>query len=293
MKEKIKIVFIGGLTNGKIVYDYLSKNRHVNLALTITYPDYIEKPRFVPFPDDSNIIKSERANDHFDLIKKINPDMIVVAGWSELLNDDLIKIPSLGTIGFHPAKLPKDRGRSVLAWQIEEGYTETALTMFYYTDIPDGGDIIAQETIKIAYNDYINDVLDKVDNATYNIMRAYFPLLRQGKAPRIPQNHNLATFRRLRNENDSLINWNKNSLEIYNKIRAISQPYPGAHFIHHQVPVKVFQANLLNDNYWKTFYFYKSGTVIARFLDNSVVVKTKDGVIQIFPETDINPGELL
>lgn len=81
---------------------------------------------------------------------------------------------------FHPAKLPFDRGRSVLAWQIEDGYTETSLTMFKYSDYPDGGDILAQETIAIASNDYINDILDKVDAASLNLIRAYFPLLRKG-----------------------------------------------------------------------------------------------------------------
>ena len=86
----------------------------------------------------------------------------------------------MGVIGFHPAKLPFDRGRSVLAWQIEDGYTETSLTMFKYSDYPDGGDILAQEPIAIASNDYINDILDKVDAASLNLIRAYFPLLRKG-----------------------------------------------------------------------------------------------------------------
>ena len=293
MSNKIKIIFIGGLTNGKIVYDYLSKNRYVDLSLTITYPDSKDKPRFVHFPDDSNIQKSGKANDHLELIKQINPDMIIVAGWSELLSDELIKLPPMGTIGFHPAKLPKDRGRSVLAWQIEEGYSETALTMFYYTDVPDGGDIIAQESIKIADNDFINDILDKLDDATFNILRAYFPLLRQGKAPRIPQHHNLTTFRRLRGDRDSLINWDRNSEEIYNKIRAISHPYPGAHFIHNGIAVKVYRAKLINENFWKIFNSDKAGTVIAKFPANYYAIKTRDDVILINSESDLTPGELL
>lgn len=289
MSNKIKIIFIGGLTNGKIVYDYLSKNRYVDLALTITYPDSTDKPRFIPFPDDSSILKSGKANDHLDLIKQINPDMIIVAGWSELLSDELIKLPPMGTIGFHPAKLPKDRGRSVLAWQIEEGYTETALTMFYYTDIPDGGDIIAQESIKIAHNDFINDILDKLDDATYNIMRAYFPLLRQGKAPRVPQNHNLATFRRLRGDRDSLINWDRNSVDIYNKIRAISHPYPGAHFLHNNEKFKVYYANFLESTYLRGI-IADPGTIIARTLNRNYIIKTRDGIIDISLESHLDVG---
>lgn len=291
--SKIKVVFIGGLTNGKIVYDYLSKNRYVDLALTITYPDNTEKPRFIIFPDSDNIIKSEKANDHLELIRKINPDLIIVAGWSELLSEELLKLPAMGTIGFHPAKLPKDRGRSVLAWQIEEGNTETALTMFYYTDIPDGGDIIAQESIKIAHNDYINDILNKLDHATYNIMRAYFPLLRQGKAPRIPQNHNLVTFRRLRGARDSLINWDRNSEDIYNKIRAISHPYPGAHFLCNHKNEKVFHADMLINSLWDSFNYYHPGYIIAKLPDKHFIIKTRDGAIKIKTEMGLEPGQIL
>ena len=59
---------------------------------------------------------------------------------------------------------------------------ETALTMFFYSTYSDGGDIIiAQEKICIEKNDYISDVLAKVDKATLNLMTAYFPLLRKGE----------------------------------------------------------------------------------------------------------------
>lgn len=291
--RKTRVVFIGGLTNGKIVYDYLSQNRYVDLALTITYPNDTDKPRFISFPDKPDIIKTKKANDHLDIINKVMPDLIIVAGWSELLSNELVTLPVMGTIGFHPAKLPKDRGRSVLAWQIEEGYTETALTMFYYTDIPDGGDIIAQERIKIAYNDYINDILDKLDSTTYNIMRAYFPLLRQKKAPRIPQNYHLATFRRLRGERDSIINWDRNSEDIYNKIRAISHPYPGATLSHEGKIVQVWKAEIQWQFKELQVENLKPGTVVAQLFDDRYIVKTKNGLITIYCYEHLVVGTLL
>ena len=71
-------------------------------------------------------------------------------------------------------------------------------------------------------------VLDKVDDSTYNLMTAYFPLLRKGNAPRKPQSINDGNFRRLRTDSDSIIDWNNNADTIFNKIRAISKPYPGS-----------------------------------------------------------------
>jgi methionyl-tRNA formyltransferase len=209
----------------------------------------------------------------------MNPDYIFVAGWSELLSDELIHIPVNGTIGFHPAKLPCNRGRSVLAWQIEEGYTENALTMFFYTDYPDGGDIIAQECFKIEENDYIADVLKKVNMATYNLMYAYFPLIRQGLAQRKKQCLEDGNFRRLRTtEIDSQIDWNHNSRNIYNKIRAISKPYPGAEGAIDGINMKIWRSEVVDFPYGQT---EKPGAVIARLYDNSCIIKTRDGFLRI------------
>jgi methionyl-tRNA formyltransferase len=229
--NKLKVVFIGGLTNGRIVLDYLLGNIHVNVPIVLTHPIDYKVARYVKLisPDVETDIKYNLDSiSIMDDLIRINPDFIFVAGWSNILPAKLLAIPKYGTIGFHPSKLPKDRGRSVLAWQIEDGYTETALSMFYYNELPDCGDIIAQERIKIEYNDYIEDVLNKVDYATYNLMKAYFPMLRKGIAPRRKQDINKGNFRRLRSDLDSTLNWDTNHEVLYNKIRAISRPYPGS-----------------------------------------------------------------
>lgn len=228
MKDQLSVIFIGGLSNGKIIYDYLNKNRYVNISLVITYSDTYQGARHTILGDGPKFRKKNTVKDCIHAIKDLAPDLIIVAGWSELIPNEILSIPRMGVIGFHPAKLPFDRGRSVLAWQIEDGYTETSLTMFKYSDYPDGGDILAQETIAIASNDYINDILDKVDAASLNLIRAYFPLLRKGFLKGVKQDLSVGSFRRLRSADDSIIKWDRNSVEIYNKIRAISHPYPGA-----------------------------------------------------------------
>ncbi|GHU19752.1 formyl transferase [Spirochaetia bacterium] len=276
--ENIKIVFIGGLSNGAIVCNYLQNNKHVDLQLIITYPDTFTYPR-MEIINGQNIIKTSEANTQLENIRQLKPDYIFVAGWSELLSEELLIIPTKGTIGFHPSKLPFNRGRSVVAWQIEDGYEETALTMFYYNNIPDNGDIIAQELIPIEKNDYCNDVLEKIDKAIYNLMYAYFPLIRLGKAPRKEQILEEGNFRRLRKKSDSQIEWNQNSEKIYNKIRAISKPYPGAETILNNQKMKIWKADILHD-----FPFGKDlspGNLIASLHDKTMIVKTKDGFIHI------------
>ena len=278
--KKIKIVFIGGLTNGAIVCNYLGRNKFVKLALIITYPDNVLYPRAVRFKDADNTIKANQANAFYDKIKATEPDYIFVAGWSELLSEKLIDLPLKGVIGFHPSKLPFDRGRSVLAWQIEEDYTETALTMFFYSTYPDGGDIIAQEEIRIEKNDYISDVLDKVDRATLNMLTAYFPLLRKGVLNSTRQDLSKGNFRRLRNETDSMIHWDMNSRCIFNKIRAISHPYSGAIAVIKNKKYRIWRSEVVDEFPYGGSQL-KSGEQVAMLYDDSLVIKTRDSFLRI------------
>lgn len=279
--QKIKLVLIVGLSNGKIVYEYFSKNKNCEVVLLITYPDDCNKPRHmdIGYNTKHKTIITYAANDYVAEIIEANVDFIFVAGWSELLNEKILSASKNGVIGFHPSRLPNDRGRSVLAWQIEDGYTETALSMFYYGDIPDNGDIIAQENIKINELDYINDVLDKVDRATYNLLRAYFPLLKNGKAPRIKQNNNEGNFRRLRTEIDSLIDWDQPAKVIINKVRAISHPYPGAITELSNSKYKVWKVEIVNEFSFGINTF--PGTIVAKLYNNQLIIRSRDAFIKV------------
>lgn len=279
MNDIIKVVFIGGLTNGKIVYEYLKANKYVDLQLAITYKDDFSGARYERLPDDDIVVRTGSVKGKEETVKELNPDLIIVAGWSELIPDALLSVPSMGCIGFHPAKLPYDRGRSVLAWQIENGSEETGLTMFRYSDYPDGGDILAQEIIPIRHEDYINDILDKIDDATFNIMRAYFPLLRTGRLVARKQKLEEGSFHRLRGERDSIINWNNNTEDIYNKIRAISHPYPGAIAEIDGKRILVWRSEEIDSLPFGNSA--KPGTIVARLYDNSLVYKTRNGFLRI------------
>ncbi len=290
-EKKLDIIFIGGLSNGKIVYDYLFRNKFVDLKLVITYPDNCSKPGYIPLNSKVETIKDYSVKKYFDRIDEINPDYIFVAGWSELLTKEILKYK---TIGFHPSKLPYDKGRSVLAWQIEENYKETALSMFYYNEIPDGGNIVAQEKIIIDDNDYISDILDKIDFATNSLMKAYFPLIRQNIAISYTQNSNKGNYRRLRNEDDSEINWDNNAINIYNKIRAISKPYPGAFITYNSKKIRVWKSELfLSNNQCKYLTNSKPGEILAKYRDNKYLIQCKDHIICIESSENLKVGYIL
>lgn len=278
----IKVAFIGGLENGYIVFNYLKSNKFVDLKCVITYEDTIDKPNHVIFPNDKSIIKNNSANDCIEDLMNLDLDIIFVAGWSEMLKKELIDIPKIGTIGFHPSKLPMDRGRSVVAWQIADGYSSSALTMFFYNEIPDGGDIIGQDVFPIEHNDYIKDVLKKINNSTENLMKSFFPLIRSGMIPRRVQKIEDGNFRRLRTNKDSIINWNQNAKNIFNLIRAISDPYPNALTTIDGIEYKVIKSEIISKKEFINFKKCTPGTVIATLYDKSLILSTKDDFIRIF-----------
>jgi len=295
---KPTVILICALMNGKIAFDYfynLHKKEKINLLKVYTYKDNIAPNKNMLFPLDdivpSNLLtKVEHINYHKREIIEIKPDFIFVVGWSQLINKEIIKASKKGTIGFHSAKLPKDRGRSTIAWQIAEGYTETALTMFYLSEGIDDGDIIAQEIIKIEQNDYVKDITYKMDKSTINILKAYFPLLIKGKAPRIKQDEKQANYRRLRNpDQDCLINWNQNTKEIYNHIRAVSHPYPKALTLYKGKEIRINKANIMDNIFEKSYTFEKPGTILGNLKSYGYLIKTKNGVIAI---NDIDKKEI-
>lgn len=294
---KPKIVLICALENGKIALDYFSnldKKRVIDLIKVYTYKDELvpNKNMYIRLDNivDNNILtKVRKINDYKDEIKGLNPDFIFVIGWSQLIDKEIINASKKGTIGFHTSKLPKNRGRSTIAWQISEGYTETALTMFYISEGIDNGDIIAQENIKIEQNDYVKDILFKMNQSAYNLLKTYFPLLLNGKATRIKQDERQANYRRLRTDNDSLINWNSNTERIYNLIRAVSFPYPKAWTLYKGKKIKINYANMIDFNFKGFYFFEKSGTIIGNMKNFGYLIKTRDGIIAI---DDLEPKNI-
>jgi len=294
---KPKIALICALENGKIALEYFSnldKKGVIDLIKIYTYKDELipNKNMYIRLDNiaDNNILtKVGKINDYKNEIKELNPDFIFVVGWSQLINKEIINASKKGTIGFHTSKLPKDRGRSTIAWQISEGYTETALTIFYISEGIDNGDIITQENIKIEQNDYVKDILSKINQSTYNLLKTYFPLLLSGKAPRIKQDETQASYRRLRTDNDSLINWNSNTDKIYNLIRAVSFPYPKAWTLYKGEKIKINYASMIEFTFKEFYFFEKTGTIIGNMKGFGYLIKTRDGIIAI---DDLEPKNI-
>jgi methionyl-tRNA formyltransferase len=291
----MRVILIGGLKNGKMIAKYLNDDRHTELLRVYVLEDKRgEKVSdFITFDDviqNDKIKKIDKINKYEDEITKLQPDIIFVVGWSQLVSDKIIKSAKVGVIGFHPAKLPKDRGRSVLAWQISEGYKEGCVSMIWIDQGIDSGNLIGQKNYNINYNDTIRDVLDKVYDICLDLVETYFPIINNGNKISIKQNDTMATYRRKRVEKDGIINWNNYSFEIYNLIRALTEPYPGA--VSYYKGKKIIILSAVEAKSESIYDIEKPGTILEFRYNKGMTVKTKDICILV-KEIKINNEYIL
>ena len=162
------------------------------------------------------------------IAENIKPDIAFVVGCRVLLPKDIYKIPSVGTFAVHDSFLPNYRGFAPLNWSILNGEDNTGVTLYCLNELMDGGDIVAQKHIPIEFEDTSPLVYEKVCEATVNIISEVYSLLSQDQLSRISQDYTIGSFTCSRTPSDGLIDWNKPTTDIYNQIRALTYPYPGA-----------------------------------------------------------------
>jgi len=163
-----------------------------------------------------------------EYIRSLQPELVLSMYYRAIIPDGVLELPRLGAYNIHGALLPKYRGRACVNWAVLNGETETGATLHVMTSFADRGDIVDQEAVPIEFEDTAHDVFLKVVEAARVIIKRQLPALEAGTAPRTPQDESQATKFGRRRPEDGEIDWNKSAVEIYNLIRAVTHPFPGA-----------------------------------------------------------------
>jgi methionyl-tRNA formyltransferase len=161
-------------------------------------------------------------------IAALEPDLLLSVMFRQLLRRSLLDAPRRGALNLHPSLLPKFRGRSPINWVLVEGETETGVTLHYMVEKADRGDIVAQRRILIDEEDTALTLHHKATAAARLLVREAYPLLAAGRAPRLPQNHAEASYFGGRKPQDGEIDWRWPARRVYDLVRAVTHPYPGA-----------------------------------------------------------------
>lgn len=215
-----------------------------------------------------------------ELFRQLNPDVIFVFGFSQLLPKELLDLPPLGCIGTHPALLPKHRGRHPLIWALVQGWEESGLSFFKLDEGADTGDILWQDRFEITHDDTAASLYEKMSLLAVRAIGEILPKLEDGSYTLTPQDHSQASELRKRSEEDGEIQWKSPTMTIYNLVRALSHPYPGAHTWIGGKRVTVWRAELLKDGELDEIGSGEPGSVLMR-KSRQLYVATQDGAIRL------------
>lgn len=204
-------------------------------------------------------------------------DLMMTVNWRYLIPASVYRRPRLGTFVFHDSLLPEYRGFSPTVWAIINGEDHTGVTLFEMADSVDAGDILDQERISIGPDDTISVVMERVTEAYLMLLERNLRRLLDGTAPRFPQDHTKATFTCKRLPEDNLIDWTQPSERIYNLIRAVTAPYPGAYTYFEGKKLTVWSAQRLPD--FPCYIGRVPGRVVEIQPGIGTVVLTGDGAL--------------
>lgn len=177
-----------------------------------------------------------------DAIKAYNPDVIFSFYYRDMLKQAILQIPSMGCINLHGSMLPSYRGRAPINWVLVNGETSSGVTLHYMTGKPDDGDIIGQVSVDILRDDTAVDLAARMVDAAAGLLDTLLPQLVSGIAPRIPQDNTQASYFGGRTPADGKIDWSTSSDTIYNLVRAVTRPYPGAFTSRSGQIIKIWKA---------------------------------------------------
>ncbi|WP_337996593.1 methionyl-tRNA formyltransferase [Oleispirillum naphthae] len=177
-------------------------------------------------------------------IRDRGADICFCLGWSYLLNPAVLAAAPRGVVGYHPALLPRNRGRHPLIWALVLGLTETGSTFFLMDAGADSGPILSQERIPIADDDDAGILYGKMIATARAQVRQLALGLCAGTAAAVPQDASRASNWRKRGRADGQIDWRMPASGIHNLVRALAPPYPGAHALFRGAEVKVWKTRL-------------------------------------------------
>lgn len=162
------------------------------------------------------------------LLAGLEPDIVFVIGWHQIVRASTLATARLGMIAAHASLLPHNRGPAPINWALIRGEPSTGNTLFWLDEEVNGGDIIDQTVIPISPFDTCATLYEQVGLSTREMLLRLLPRLLCGERPGRPQPPTREPVLRRRRPADGRIDWARPGSAIYDFVRALTRPYPGA-----------------------------------------------------------------
>ncbi len=207
-------------------------------------------------------------------LRSLAPDLCVTAAFGQILSQEILDIPKLGTVNVHASLLPRHRGSAPINWCILMGETKTGITTMMTDKGIDTGDVLLQKEIEILPVETAGELGIRLSMLGAKTLMETLDLLKEGRCPRIPQDHANHTYEPMLKKEMGLIDWLKGSLEIVSKVRGLD-PWPGTYTSFPEGILKVIKAKV-EANLSGT-----PGQVLAADGKQGLIIAAGDGAVQI------------
>ena len=279
--SNIKIIFMG--TPDFCVPILEELNKTYNVIAVVTQPDKkVGRKNEISFSPIKKtalklnipVLQPIKIREEYNDIIKLNPDIIITCAYGQIIPEIILNNPKYGCINVHASLLPKLRGGAPIHRAIINGLDKTGITIMYMDKGMDTGDMISKQEVLIDDNDTAENLHNKLQKVSVNLLMKTLPSIINGTNERIKQNDLDATYAYNISREDEHIIFDDTSLNIYNKIRGLNS-WPGAYGIIDGVNIKIWTGKIMNKKYDKV-----PGTIVS-LSKGGMIVATKDSSIMI------------
>lgn len=230
------------------------------------------------------LLQPEKIIDCFDELSKMNFDYIITCAYGQFIPDKILNLPKFGAFNIHASILPKYRGGAPIQWSIINGEKETGISFIRMIKKMDAGEIYFSSKIPIDDNDNLDTLTFKLGELIYKTIQNNFLDFTNGLYKPFEQNEDLVSFAYNIQREQEKINWNKESQNILNFVRALYSK-PLAYSIYEGLEIKILK---IKNSYIKSTE--EPGT-ITKLTKEGIFVSTKDFdvIIEEFKISGKNP----
>ena len=233
--SKPRVLFFGYSEVGYECLDLLLTRGDRVVAL-ITHEDnpnekiWFKTPAAAARDKDIPIFTPEKVNtpEWVERIAALQPDLILSVYYRNMISSRILALPRLGAFNLHGSLLPKYRGRAPINWAVLHGEPRIGMTLHRMVKQADAGAIVDQEGVDLGPRDTAEQAFRKVLPCARRVLARQIDALLTGTAPETPQDESQATYFGGRKPEDGRIDWTQTSRQIFDLIRAVTDPYPGA-----------------------------------------------------------------
>ncbi len=182
----------------------------------------------------------------YEIIKSLNPELIVVVAYGKILPKEILDFPKYGCINIHGSLLPKLRGAAPIQWSVLNGDEYAGVTSMMMNEGLDTGDIIIKKSVKIDLNETSGELYDRLSLLGAEVLGETLNAIENNELITIPQDDAESTYAPLLSKELSEINWSESAISIHNKIRGLN-PWPIAITYIDGVKFKVFKSEFIEN----------------------------------------------